>query len=41
MFYLEAVDAVRAVNRPAVEALIREERTHIRKLTGFLQPPTQ
>jgi hypothetical protein len=25
-----------AVNRPAVEALIREERAHVRKLTGLL-----
>ena len=37
VFYLEAADMVPAVNRPAVEALIREERAHVRKLTGFLQ----
>ena len=40
VFYLEAADAVPTVNRPAVEALIREERAHVRKLTGFLQSPT-
>jgi len=37
VFYLEALDMMPALNRPAVEALIREERAHIRKLTGFLQ----
>jgi rubrerythrin len=37
VFYLDAADMVPAVNRPAVEALVREERTHVRKLTGFLQ----
>ena len=37
VFYLEAADAVPPLNRPAVEALIREERAHVRKLTGFLQ----
>jgi rubrerythrin len=37
VFYLEALDMMPAANRPAVEALIREERAHIRKLTGFLQ----
>ena len=37
VFYLEAADMRPAVNRPAVEALIREERAHIRRLTGFLQ----
>jgi rubrerythrin len=37
VFYLEALDMMPAVNRPAVEALIREERAHIRKLTEFLQ----
>lgn len=41
VFYLEAADAVSAVNRPALEALIREERGHIRRLTAFLQSPTQ
>lgn len=41
MFYLEAADAVAAVYRPAVEALIREERAHVRKLTGFLRSPTK
>ena len=37
LFYLEVADMVQAVNRAAVEALIREERAHVRKLTGFLQ----
>ena len=37
VFYLEAADMVPAASRPAVEALIREERAHVRKLTGFLQ----
>jgi rubrerythrin len=37
VFYLEALDMMPAINRPAVEALIREERAHIRKLSGFLQ----
>jgi rubrerythrin len=37
VFYLEALDMMPAINRPAVEALIREERGHIRKLSGFLQ----
>jgi len=37
VFHLDATDAIPAVNRPAVESLIREERAHIRKLTGFLQ----
>lgn len=37
VFYLEALDMVPAINRPAVDALIREERAHVRKLTGFLQ----
>ena len=41
VFYLEAADAVPATNRPAVEALIREERAHIRKLTAFLRSPTR
>ena len=41
VFYLEAADTVPATSRPAVEALIREERAHIRKLTAFLQSPTQ
>jgi rubrerythrin len=41
MFYLEAADAITAVNRPAVEALIREERAHVRKLTGFIQSTTK
>lgn len=36
VFYLEASDMVPAANRPAVEALIREERAHVRRLTGFL-----
>jgi rubrerythrin len=36
VFYMEAADIVPALNRPAVEALIGEERGHIRKLTGFL-----
>lgn len=35
LFYLEVSDMVPAVNRPAVEALLREERAHIRRLTGF------
>jgi rubrerythrin len=37
VFYLEAADMVPALNRPAVESLVREERAHVRKLTGFLQ----
>jgi len=37
VFYLEAADMVPPANRSAVEALIREERAHVRKLTGFLQ----
>jgi rubrerythrin len=37
VFYLEAADMVPALNRPAVESLIREERAHVRKLTGLLQ----
>jgi len=37
VFYLEAADVIPALNRPAVETLIREERAHVRKLTGFLQ----
>jgi len=37
MFYLEAADTVPASDRPAIEALIKEERAHVRKLTGFLQ----
>ena len=37
VFYLEAADMVPALNRPAVDGLIREERAHVRKLTGFLQ----
>ena len=37
VFYLEAADMVPAMNRPAVEALIKEERAHVRRLTGFLQ----
>ena len=37
VFYLEAADMVPALNRPAVEALIKEERAHVRRLTGFLQ----
>jgi len=41
VFYLEAADAVPPVNRPAVEALIREERAHVRKLTAFLQSPAK
>jgi len=35
VFYLEAADLVPPLNRPAVEALVREERAHVRKLTGF------
>ncbi len=41
VFYLEAADAVPQANRPAVEALIREERAHVRKLTAFLQSPAK
>jgi rubrerythrin len=41
VFYLEAADALPEVNRPAVEALIREERAHVRKLTAFLQSPAK
>jgi rubrerythrin len=41
VFYLEAADMVPALNRPAVEALIREERAHVRKLSGFLQSPAK
>ena len=41
VFYLEVSDMVPAAHRPAVEALIREERAHVRKLTGFLQFPTK
>jgi rubrerythrin len=37
VFYLEAADMVLTLNRPAIEALIKEERAHVRKLTGFLQ----
>jgi len=37
VFYLEAADMMPAANRSAVEALIREERAHVRKLTGILQ----
>jgi rubrerythrin len=37
VFYLEATDMVPTLNRPAIEALVREERAHVRKLTGFLQ----
>ena len=37
VFYLEASDMVPALNRPAIEALVKEERTHVRRLTGFLQ----
>jgi rubrerythrin len=37
VFYLEAADMVPVLNRPAVEALIKEERAHVRRLTGFLQ----
>lgn len=37
VFYLEALDMMPAINRPPVEALIREERAHVRKLTEFLQ----
>ena len=37
VFYLEAADMVPALNRPAIEALIKEERAHVRRLTGFLQ----
>ncbi len=37
VFYLEAADMVPALNRPAIETLIKEERTHVRRLTGFLQ----
>jgi len=37
VFYLEATDMVPALNRPAIENLVREERSHVRKLTGFLQ----
>lgn len=37
VFYLEATDMVPALNRPAIERLVREERAHVRKLTGFLQ----
>ena len=41
VFYLEVADMMPTVNRPAVEALIREERAHVRKLTGFVQTPRQ
>ncbi len=41
VFYLEAADAVPPLNRPAIESLIREERAHVRKLTGFLQTCTK
>ena len=41
VFYLEVADMMPAVNRPAVEALIREERAHVRKLTAFLQTPAK
>lgn len=37
VFYMEAADMVPALNRPAIEALIKEERAHVRRLTGFLQ----
>jgi rubrerythrin len=37
VFYLEATDMVPTLNRPAIEALVGEERAHVRKLTGFLQ----
>lgn len=37
VFYLEAADMVPTLNRPAIEALIKEERAHVRKLAGFLQ----
>jgi rubrerythrin len=37
VFYLEAADMVPVLNRPAIEALIKEERAHVRRLTGFLQ----
>lgn len=37
VFYLEAADMIPTLNRPAVESLIKEERAHVRKLTGFLQ----
>lgn len=37
VFYLEAADLIPASTRPAVESLVREERAHVRKLTGFLQ----
>jgi rubrerythrin len=37
VFYFEVADMVPALNRPAIEALVREERAHVRKLTGFLQ----
>jgi rubrerythrin len=37
VFYLEAADIVPVLNRPAIDALIKEERAHVRKLTGFLQ----
>jgi rubrerythrin len=37
VFYLEAADMVPTLNRPAVESLVKEERAHVRKLTGFLQ----
>jgi len=36
VFYLEAADLIPALNRPAIESLVREERAHVRKLTGFL-----
>jgi rubrerythrin len=36
VFYLEAADMVPALNRPAVESLVREERAHVRRLTAFL-----
>jgi rubrerythrin len=37
VFYFEAADVAPTLNRPAIEALIKEERAHVRKLTGFLQ----
>jgi len=37
VFYLEAADMMPAINRPAVEELTRQERGHIRRLTGLQQ----
>ncbi len=37
VFYLEAADMVPTLNQHAIQSLVREERAHVRKLTGFLQ----